>query len=559
MDGVMQRLKDPVGSRARVGRSVAVVLAATSLAWGCASTVGDTPADPAHRPEQRGDIVEAVRDLHVDWSPGHCLANPDGERCADWLGRVAAIREIADSARHDRFVQGQAVFALTRAGAFDRAHEIVDGCRVEGWWCSMLRGHVLAESQDVVAAEAAFDRMLEAMPESERCEWTDLSLILPGDAWDAYRSEDCRERTRRSETVWWLSDPSYLVPGNDAKVEHYNRMSWAALHDDQLEDDTGDGEVNNREGHSFQHHVTTLRRGMDPGRIDRRWRSRAGDDVSVIPHAEALLDPLAASPEDWELEAGRDDVAMKIDWGILEPIDAQVAFFERGDSVLATAAVDIPPSETFPEEEAHFGAGFVLRSDAESEPFIAATDRRRHRYVFRRAAPKGRYLVAVEARSIMGVGRTRFGHGLPHPEGAPVRLSDILLYAPGASGSVQSLPEALPLMRGGSRWSRDETLGIYLELYGPTEVTGYDVAVTLEPLGGGLFRKLADLVGLAGDDAVEVSWHQPTDAESFVVTLTIELESVEPGRYALTLAMTGPGLSSATVEKRIEVVERDVR
>lgn len=503
---------------------------------------------------EQADIRGTTRELHHDWSPVPCFMDRDSQECSNWRTRVDEVLAVAARLPRDPYVQGQAVFALTRAAAFEEAHTAVDGCRVEGWWCRMLRGHVLAESEDLVAAEDTFAVMLLGMPGAQRCEWTDLSQILPAGAWRRYESDDCLEQEARNETVWWLSDPSYLVPGSDAKVEHYNRMAWAALHDDQLLLARGRA-IDDGEGHSTSHHRQTLRGGMHDVDFERAWRSESRPTYSVIPSEEALLDPLHASREAWDLDPDPTDVQMVIGWGRVDTLDAQVAFFERGDDIVATAALDLPASTLFPGD-ADLGAALILRAGADETVFIAATDEPRRRYVFRQRAPRGRYLVAVEARSHLGVGRTRFGHGLPHLPGAPVRLSDILLYTPSDREGVDSLEEALPRMRGGREWERGEIVGLYLEVYGPDDLTSYDVSVTLKPEGsGGLFGRLGRLLGGGPGDPIEVTWRQQTEEGVIAVGLTVGLDEVEPGEYTIEAALRGTGLSAATVSRRIEVVE----
>ena len=48
--------------------------------------------------------------------------------------------------------------------------------------------------------------------------------------------------------------------------------------------------------------------------------------------------------------------------------------------------------------------------------------------------------------------RMRFGHGLPHVSSAAIGLSDLLFYEAGGAEPVDSLADAIPSMKPGSRW-----------------------------------------------------------------------------------------------------------
>jgi hypothetical protein len=474
--------------------------------------------------------------------------------CRSWAGGVASFVDLAERYPDDEYVQGQAVFALTRARALQQARLVANRCTSTGWWCSMLSAHVHAEAGELVEAEGVFARMLTQMPEAVRCAWTDLSWVLPEKVWASYSADDCAEEASRSETIWWLADPSHLLAGNEAKVMHYNRVALATLHDDQILSERGF--VGDNEGHTLTHHRALLRRGMSDVDFERAWKLDARRSYSLLPSTDALLDPLATSRDSWNLVARSDDVRTEVGFGALFSIPSQVAFFERGDSVLATASIDLRDAQ-FSDGGPAWSAALILRTSADDDGFDVKTDSRQDQYVFQASLPRARYLVSLEARNGTGVGRTRFGHSLKHGIDEPVRLSDLLLYKARNRASADSLGGALPLMRGSHTWYTDETLGLYLEAYGTSEGTSYDVSVSLsseEP--GGILSRIGSFFGGAPDEPVEVTWQQQPDTDIAIVGLTVDLKNVEPGSYKIEVRVGDGGAIDVSSTSEIEVRSR---
>lgn len=201
------------------------------------------------------------------------------------------------------------------------------------------------------------------------------------------------------------------------------------------------------------------------------------------------------------------------------------------------------------------GAALILADGPESPAFMASTDLPRDRYVFKRMVPRGRYLVSLEVWNGAVLARTRFGHGLASATDAPVRVSDLLLYAADDPVGAESLDEALPRMRGGAQWQTGERLGLYLEVYGPESRREYDVSVSLSQAEqGGILGTVGRVFGLEPDRPVEVSWLQQPGDDVAVLGLTVELENLEPGEYLVEVEVQGPSGAPATASRRIEVL-----
>jgi hypothetical protein len=458
----------------------------------------------------------------------------------------------------------------------------------------VLEGFTHAEMGQVEEAATEFSLALGRMEEADLCYWTDASPLVSGDAWSAFQGSSCRERLERLEEFWWLADPAWSAPGNDREVEHYNRMAWAVLHNQALMNSTRTVRFYFEEAHNAAHHSWVLRHGMDIYRWDARWgrvcdypgrfgcapcltreqRRRAlekglpcctpaewpwpwctytpeAQTYGVIPEEGALLDPFHATPEDWPIDSDGDPESYVPQYGTMVEMDAQVAFFERGSSLMATAAAEVPDAPIFRAASNPVGL-FFLQTGPEDPPVTGEVNATHGRWLFQETAPLRRYLVGIESVVPEGLGRFRSGHGLPHDPMAPLRLSDLLLFMPDGSSLPDSLEAALPLMKGGHRWSRGDVVGVFLEVYGNREAATFPVSVELERERGGLAR-LGEILGLTGGKPVNVQWVETAEGGRFALSFTVALGEIDPGDYTLRVSVTGPGMSPAAVEQKIRV------
>ena len=581
-------------------------LTLATLPWGCATP---PETDLATQTDLRGDlelpgtqerseppaIQRELRDLISDGfrtfegMTGAVTACLQDQVCAEWDSYAGALLGIAQRAPEDDYIQGQVVYSLVRGERHDLALVALEACQASEWWCKALLGFTLAESGRVVEAEAALDQALLVMPEDELCEWNDLLPLVSADAWSAYQGSSCFSRLEQMEQFWWLADPAWAVPGNDRKVEHYNRMAWATLHADALGPSIWGG-------HNDAHHVEVVRRGMDFYRWDARWgklcnwptrfrcapclngeqRRRARErgvpcclreewpwpwcpytpdaqTYRVMPEERALLHAFHAAAEDWPLEPGGEPEHYVPQVGALVPVDAQVAFFERGVSVVATAAVEVPSEDPFRENPPDT-AFLFFGTDPATPPVTAKAIAQDGRWVFRATVPRRRYVVGIETVTPEAVGRFRSGHGLPHDPSAPLRLSDLLLFTPDDSSMPDSVETAVPLMKGGHRWRQGEVMGVFLEVYGPDDAASFPVSVELEREPGGLAR-LGEVLGIAGGKPVNVQWVESAGGGRFALSFTVDLGEVSAAEYTLRVSVVGPGMSPAVVEKSLRIVD----
>lgn len=142
---------------------------------------------------------------------------------------LAVLDSAARTLPGDAWVAGQRVRYLLEAGLPDSAAAAAQACRAAAWWCTALEGLAWHVAQDFEDADRSFEAALQAMPEAERCRWTDLSDLLEGQQWRSYHKLSCAERQGVNARVWWLAQPLWWMPGNDRRTEHYARFAMVRL------------------------------------------------------------------------------------------------------------------------------------------------------------------------------------------------------------------------------------------------------------------------------------------------------------------------------------------
>lgn len=493
-------------------------------------------------------------DAEVEWKPP---PEPEPVR----TGRQELIAKLAEAAARapgDEWVAGQRVRYLVEAGRHAEVPAAADACGGSGWWCTALRAYARHNAREHAEADSLYAAALVQMPERERREWTDLSVLLGPDGGSTYRRSAGEERARTEARFWWLADPFWMDPGNPRRTEHFSR--WVV---DRLQE-----RAKSPEGISWGDDLREilLRYGAPIGweRIRPSHPMMVQHGVSVITHYgpsrlsapppfSSLRDPLSLKPEDWPADDRRARVDYEEDFGRL---DHQVAFFRRGDSARVVAAYALDPDSV--AADAAVEAGVVLMDAPDAEPRLERRMGTGPRGVLTLDAPPGPTLLSLEARagpdSLPRVGRARYAVRAPAAaEG--VSLSDVLLL-----GDPDPLPatldEAVPRARGSTRVRPGERVGLFWEVYGlpaQADTVAFSLQVTRE--AGGWMRRMAEQVGVLGAaPPVRVRWEEETAGEPVLArSLVLALPGLAPGRYTLELAVAPREGTPVTVSRELRV------
>ncbi|HSG47835.1 MAG TPA: hypothetical protein VLA43_08500, partial [Longimicrobiales bacterium] len=138
---------------------------------------------------------------------------------------LMALDEAGRALPGDEWILGQTVVYLVEAGQADEALARARRCGpASDWWCTALAGYVLHTGHRYLEAEGAFRRALAGMDSADVRRWTDPGILLDGDGRDALDGAAPRLVPVLRDRLWELSDPLFLVEGNDRWTEHMARQ-----------------------------------------------------------------------------------------------------------------------------------------------------------------------------------------------------------------------------------------------------------------------------------------------------------------------------------------------
>ena len=340
----------------------------------------------------------------------YCFRFPDHIDVDDWrapeppveleLARTRLLKDLATIASKipgDLWILGQRVYYLTDMGALTNAANLARTCGGRAhWWCTALAAYVHHVRGLWTVADEAFAQALEQMPPDTAALWRAPEHLLEDSAWKIY--QEAADKGSLEERLWMLSDPLYLVEGNDRKTEQYARqvliriqadaingtgldwkddleeitLRWGAPEAWSRERDLPTGDtlvdsrrmVSHRRGQGFLPPVRALE---DPSQVaSSEWT--LGDRARLeLREGGSLVDPLnsgslleQATQVDDVFGAAADLIGIIRD-GIarsgprtgytapyapeLDVLETQVARFRRGDSLLVAGAFAPKPEE----------------------------------------------------------------------------------------------------------------------------------------------------------------------------------------------------------------------
>lgn len=500
---------------------------------------------------------EAEADFPAEW-PEVGQARRD---LIEVLGRAAQAG--------DSWSLGQWVHYLVEDGRPGDAARAAEACGVrDAWWCSALLGYVRHVQGDWVAAEEAFRAASDALPDAERRRWLSPRYILTSDGQRAMTRGDQAEQVRRWEHFWRLSDPLFLVAGNDRLTDHFAR--WVEA--------TNQREADNPQGLSWEADLEeTLIRygrivgysrthapqagGMGPG------RSLVQDTRRVVGHhhpasrgylfPEAFLaSPSDVPPESW-ITAPREARTWYAppyapDFRALE---SQVGRFRRGDAMLVVGAYRREEAGQGPRGAVEAGL-FLVPEDGGATLETRGSDAEG---VLTLQAPPARYVSSLELLDPDGRRAWRARQGVKQDALVPglVAVSDLLVLKEDAP-LPETLDGALPLVRPGVRLRRGERFGVVWEVYGLRVAEPARVSLGFTRGRPGFLARVGAWAGILEPDApVEVTFDVTGEGvQTAFRAVHLTLPELEPGEYTLHLRLELPGREAALTSRPI-VVERD--
>ncbi len=453
------------------------------------------------------------------------------------------LRTAARRSPDDPYVMGQAVYAFVR---FDRpieAFKLSDECTAGVAWCTLLQGLVLQRAGRGDAAEAAFRGALGRS--ALACGVTDIAALLANDERAGYEALTCEERQEADDRFWWLSDPLFIVPGNDRWTEHVARRVQLIMHS-QILDAV-------RYPHPAPHDDAVARRGLEDSFDDEgRFVSNRAACCHFVPETPPLTGALGSLS--YRIASDRDTEGFTPRYGVVRQVPAQFARFERGDTLVLVAVAEIGGAGGGPKSEVS-----LAWSPAPFQPLQVFRTRPAGTTVaFQEAIDRGGGVASVEfLASADGAGAGRHRVGFEPWSLGPLRASDVLLTWPTHGQGLQELHDAVAAARSAAEVIAGEPLGLYWEVYGLADENAITTTLQVEGADPGVLDRIAAALGLmdAARRSGSVSWSERPQSTPHVGTLDLDTQGLRPGTYTLRLTFTSSDGSEAETERSFLVLQ----
>ncbi|HEU5171489.1 MAG TPA: hypothetical protein VFU46_13165 [Gemmatimonadales bacterium] len=490
---------------------------------------------------------------------------PEPEPDAVGRGRMLLLLTLDDAAARlpgDDWIAGQRVRYFAEHGWADSGVAAARECRGTRWWCAALEGFARHAAADYAGADSGFARALSAMPDAERCEWSDLSPLLADADARRYAGLACDERGPANDRIWWLARPFYSIAGHDLRTEHYSRVTMTRMlrhasspHDLAWGDDLTQLVVR------FGWPTHWTRPFGTPGRIEEPAALGHEPSPSFWFFAEPSLPPDTLDGEPWreptwdplrERPSSRYAPAYARVFGVIRA--AQVARFRRDAGFLTIAGFDLRGDTAFTGAEPK--VALAVARDPATPPVVGPALFPRSTGIIAVTSPWAPRIVSLEAR----VDQERRAARLRALADEPAEwLSDILLFVPGEE-LPESLGVALPLSVRANDVPEGGRVGLFWETYGEPAADSVTLEVKLVRVRGREEPRSA--LGRAacapgGKAPVAVRWRDAAAPVGLRPRAVVaDLSALEPGRYVVAVSVHPDGSRRACASRDLEVLPR---
>jgi hypothetical protein len=589
----------PSSSGPRRGRSLAPRVAIFGFLVFPASLLGQAaPADSVELLEEVHELQEEFERYResrtlVQPSPSDGACDERIGRICIWFGgeegeafpaelrevgqaRVEFIRSLFDAFEQvpDRWILGQLVHYLLENRNPEEAERVATECSIlETWWCSSLLGYALHVRAQYVQAEAAFREALLAMPEAERNAWMSPRYVFTRDAQEEFDQLSASEREARWNLLWRLSDPLFLVEGNDYFTDHYARWVLAEIRRDAV-DPLGIPWAEDLD-------ETLVRYGRNTGysRTQNRVQFGLQDNRRMVGHhhpksrgylfpEEFLSSPSDIPPESW-VTAPREART----WYAppyapdMRSLETQVGRFRRDERMLVVGAYRPTRESGDGRLVSAWGASGGIEGPAYAALFLVPEAGQEPTYVrgsepegvLAIEAPPGRYVGGLEVVDLQGRQAWRARQGVVQRPLEPgmVDVSDLMILEEGAP-LPESLDDAMEYLRPGVRLRPGERFAVLWEAYGLRVLEPISVTIGFSQGRPGFLARVGEFLGVIEPaQPVDVTFADagPDGLQFAFRAAELELPDLEPGAYTLHLRLELAGREPLVTSRPILVVE----
>lgn len=452
---------------------------------------------------------------------------------------IAQLDSAASKLAGDAWIAGQLTRYLAEAKRTDDAMRFAaDRCAASRAWCAALGGFAAHDGKRFSAADSAFRLALSAMDVSERCRWLDIGDLVDGPLADRLGHLPCDARDSLAQRILRLGAPLFSVSETDLLTEHLSRYTRARIAEHSA---SADGE-----SWGDDERQLVMRYGWP------QWYSRgfsqmlearpsitghdAGMPYDFLPSAHAVDHEDRLTEDDWTLDdrfarAGYAPVYARS----MHALPSQIARFRRADSTLVVAAWDARRDTTLIGRP--LAAALVIAPD-DAQAVIARADSSKAtgHIVAESIGDSG--VVSLELLAVVDRRAARRREGFTAIDTRSVALSDLLLYAPGASSNAD-FPVARDNALASDQIPLGRAVGVYWETYG-LRAAGEPVryTVTVEQVGVSWLRHAVERLHLADrTSGLRIQWDEVPEQHQgiFGRGLRVDLSRLRSGTYRLAV------------------------
>ena len=478
---------------------------------------------------------------------------------------ISLLDSAAASAPANLWVASQRVRYLAEAARPKDAIAAALACKpTEAWQCGTLVGFAYHEAGEYVQSDSAYRATLAAMPERERCQWEDISLLLDEELLPRYRAQACGDaaRLKFERRVWWLARPLFSTPANDARTEHYARVTMAQMLTEAPSAHEGGFDSDERE---------LLLRYSWPRAWSKAGGGFGGRGMAVVGHEPEPAYPYLPNAFVFDNPENTDSLRWTTRPGVVHAryappyatpllrLEHQSALFRRGDSSLVLLAYDLR-SDSALARASDVRAALVLTQGEEADATIVRMPNK-SRGVITAHSVWGPLLMSAEVTSptVKRSARARYGIRPPYAVGVRVSLSDLLLFEP--YGQLPAtLEEVTPHMMPTLTVRSSKKLGFYWEAYGTNpagETMGINVTVAPEVQDAATrsqrLKRALHLWKEAKPVSVQVQDVSARGKTTSPRSVEVDISTLPPGPYLVELEIEVAKQYHVRTERRIIV------
>ena len=458
----------------------------------------------------------------------------------------------------DDWVSGMRVRYAVEGQEPEVALEAAQTCGGTAWWCDALKGLALHNLSRHVESGAAFTAALAAMPEDQRCEWTNLSFWLEPAMQQGYKALGCSARNSENARIFRLAQPLWMLRGNDIASEWYSRLTISRVHSlGRLPYDLqwGDDLLQSQLRFGWPTAWSVQNGGVADPRPPQVVGHEPTPSYDFMPSRGVLEQPVGATANEWDLN--RKKAQMRYapryasGFGVLP---SQFARFRRGgDTTMLAGGYRL--MRELEMGRAPYTAALTLDGFDGGVPAQVIRDSAAANAALLLPITKP-MLASLEVLAPSGKRAARIRETVePLPSGA--RLSDYMLLQRGDESATPTLEKNAEQAFGSDEIVAGTTIGLYWEIYRQASPAApLQVSLRATRLKAGFFQRIGSALKLSKAlTPVSIRYNDNGRPDGGTGrSLSLSFPSVPSGDYQLTLMVSGAGVSDST-SRVIRVME----